>query len=462
VVNSAQALYALSPLDGRYAHQLEDLAKLCSEAALIRYRMRIEAQWLLFLATDLKVAELASLPGSVIERLRALTTHPLSDEAHTVKAHEKTTNHDVKAVEYALRDALSAAGATPAQLEFVHFACTSEDINNLAYALMLKDARDELFTPQLNAITQWLTEGASVYAEQAMMSRTHGQPATPTTLGKELANVAYRLAHAHANWQQVKPLGKINGAVGNFNAHVIAYPDIDWPTAAARFVSQLGLTYNPYTIQIEPHDWLAEYADASTRINTILIDFARDVWGYIAWGYFRQRVVAGEVGSSTMPHKVNPIDFENAEGNCGIANALWRHFSEKLPISRFQRDLTDSTVLRNVGVALGHGLLALKSLQRGCQRIEVYPEAMHADLNDNWELLAEPIQTLMRRYGIPNAYEQLKALTRGQRLSAQHLNDFIDGLAIPTAERARLKALTPATYTGLAAQLARDCKSKLP
>ena len=461
-MNDTQPLHALSPLDGRYADKLEALAALCSEAALIRYRTKIEALWLVFLATDLKLAELKNLKPQCLDRLRSIATRAEPHEAETVKKHERVTNHDVKAVEYTLREALHSAGATTAELEFVHFACTSEDINNLAYALMLKDCREQQLLPALRDVLAWLIQQAHLHAELSMMSRTHGQPATPTTLGKELANVGARLLAAIETWLAVAPLGKINGAVGNFNAHLVAYPQIDWHEASQRFVESLGLRHNPYTIQIEPHDWIAQYCDALAHINTILIDFSRDVWGYISLGYFKQRAVANEVGSSTMPHKINPIDFENAEGNAGIANALLRHFAEKLPISRFQRDLTDSTVLRNVGVALGHSVLAYKALKRGCLRLEADPLPMQSDLAANWELLAEPIQTVMRRYGVPNAYEKLKALTRGHRLSQADLHQFIDTLAIPDPERARLKMLSPANYIGLAATLARSFNPPLP
>jgi len=461
-VNDTHTLHALSPLDGRYATQVSSLAELCSEAALIRLRTKVEAEWLLFLATDLKLPELKRLKPQCLDRLRSLATRAEPQEAELVKKHERVTNHDVKAVEYTLREALQTAGATSAELEFVHFACTSEDINNLAYALMLKSCREHVLLPAIRDLLAWLVQHAHQHAELAMMSRTHGQPATPTTLGKELANVGDRLLRALERFLAVSPRGKINGAVGNFNAHLVAYPELDWASAGERFVRHLGLEHNPYTIQIEPHDWIAEYMDALARLNTILIDFSRDVWGYISLGYFKQRLVANEVGSSTMPHKINPIDFENAEGNAGVANALLRHFSEKLPISRFQRDLTDSTVLRNCGVALGHSLLAYKALKRGCQRLDADPTPMQRDLEANWELLAEPIQTVMRRYGIPNAYEKLKALTRGQRLAAADLHQFIEGLAIPDAERVRLKALTPANYLGCAAALARAFNPSLP
>jgi adenylosuccinate lyase len=450
------ALDALSPVDGRYADKCADLRPLLSEAALIRQRVRVEAEWFLFLAEGLRLPELAGLPAAVAAAARALAAGAAPGEAAAVKDEERRIAHDVKAVEYYVRHQLEAAGASPALLEFVHFACTSEDINNLAYALMLDGARRAVLLPAIDRVHAWLREHAHRYAALAMLSRTHGQPASPTTLGKELANVAARLGRARAGFAGVAALGKMNGAVGNWNAHRVAYPDIEWGAAGARFVTSLGLAWNEYTVQIEPHDWIAEYCDALARLDTILIDFARDVWGYVSLGYFRQRVVAGEVGSSTMPHKVNPIDFENGEGNLGLANALLRHFAEKLPVSRWQRDLTDSTVLRNVGVALAHVLLALKAIERGLGRLEPDPLRLAADLDANWEVLGEAVQTVMRRYGVPNAYERLKALTRGQRIDAAALREFVARLPIPAAERERLAALTPADYVGLAVELALD------
>jgi len=452
----AGALEALSPVDGRYADRCRELRALFSEAALIRHRVRVEAGWFLFLAEDLKLPELAGLKRPVLDAAASLAARAAPGEAQAVKAEESQINHDVKAVEYYVRGRLAAAGAAPAELEFVHFACTSEDINNLAYALMLAAARDSVLLPAIERIRSWLAEHARAYAAIPMLSRTHGQPASPTTLGKELGNVARRLARARAALAAVEPLGKMNGAVGNFNAHLAAYPDRDWRGATQRFVKHLGLGWNEYTVQIEPHDWIAEYCDALARVDTILIDLARDVWGYVSLGYFRQRVVAGEVGSSTMPHKVNPIDFENGEGNLGLANALLRHFADKLPVSRWQRDLTDSTVLRNVGVALGHALLAYAAIERGLGRLEPDPVRLAQDLDANWEVLGEAVQTVMRRYGVPNAYERLKALTRGQRIDAAMLREFVAGLPIPAAERTRLAALSPADYVGLAAELARD------
>ena len=450
------ALHALSPLDGRYMDKVADLRPLFSEAGLIGFRLQVEARWVLHLARVAALPELAALPQTVLQSLEGFAGPHRSADAVAVKAIEKTTNHDVKAVEYHLRHTLASAGATPAQLEFVHFACTSEDINNLAYALMMAAARREVLQPRLQRLDATLTRLAHEHAELPMLSRTHGQSASPTTLGKELANVAHRLRRASGQLAQVGILGKINGAVGNYNAHLAAYPEVDWPQVARSFVEALGLGFNSHTIQIEPHDWIAEYCDTLARSNTVLIDFAREVWGYVSLGYFRQRAVAGEVGSSTMPHKVNPIDFENAEGNLGVANALLRHFAEKLPVSRWQRDLTDSTVLRNLGVAVGHTLLALASLEKGLSRLEVDGARMAADLNDNWEVLGEAIQTVMRRYGVPDAYEQLKSLTRGQRVDAAKMRAFVEGLPLPAEVRTRMASFTPASYIGLAAQLARD------
>lgn len=452
----AASLDALSPIDGRYAPHVRELRALFSEAALIRHRVRVEAEWFRFLVVDLQLPELAQVTPAVLAEAAALASEAGPEEAHTVKATEATINHDVKAVEYYLRARLASAGATPAQLEFVHFGCTSEDINNLAYALMLSRARREVLVPALQRLRGELVERAHAQAAVPMLSRTHGQAASPTTLGKELANVAARLGRGLDALNAVEPLGKMNGAVGNWNAHLAAYPDLDWRGASARFVRALGLDWNEYTIQIEPHDWIAAYCDALARLNTILIDFSRDVWGYVSIGYFRQRAVAGEVGSSTMPHKINPIDFENAEGNLGLANALLRFFAEKLPVSRWQRDLTDSTVLRNLGPALGHALLAYKSLDKGLSRLAADPVQMATELDQNWEVLGEAIQTVMRRYGVPNAYERLKELTRGQRVDGAALRAFVATLPIPSEARARLAALTPASYLGLASALARD------
>ena len=453
---SSAALAALSPVDGRYADQCRELRALFSEAALIRHRVRVEAEWFLFLSRELALPELAGVRPAVLESAAALAAGAPADEAAAVKAEERRIVHDVKAVEYYVRARLAAAGATAAELEFVHFGCTSEDVNNLAYALMLKAARAQVLAPALGSIHAWLVAHAHEHAALAMLSRTHGQPASPTTLGKELANFAARLRRAIDAFAAVEPLGKMNGAVGNWNAHLVAYPDCDWRGACARFVARLGLGWNEYTVQIEPHDWIAAYCDALARADTVLIDFARDLWGYVSIGYFRQRVVAGEVGSSTMPHKVNPIDFENGEGNLGLANALLRHFADKLPLSRWQRDLTDSTVLRNLGVALAHALLACKSIERGLARLEPDAARLAADLDAHWEVLGEAVQTVMRRYGVPNAYERLKAVTRGQTVDAAALRSLIAELPLPAAERERLARLTPGDYVGLARELADD------
>ena len=449
-------LLALSPLDGRYAAKVDALRPIFSEYGLVRARVRVEVEWLLALAAEPGIVELAPFPADAAARLRALADGFSADDAARVKAIERTTNHDVKAVEYFIKERLEGDAALAPALEFVHFACTSEDINNLAYGLMLAEARASVLLPALDGIVASLRALAHAQAAQPMLSRTHGQTASPTTLGKELANVVARLERQRAQLAAVELTGKINGAVGNYNAHVVSYPDVDWPRFAQRFVEGLGLVFNPYTTQIEPHDCIAELGDAARRANTILVDLCRDTWGYISLGYFRQKLREGEVGSSTMPHKVNPIDFENAEGNFGIANALFGHFSEKLPISRWQRDLTDSTVLRALGTAFGHTLVALDSLAKGLGKLTVAPDRLGADLDAAWEVLAEAVQTVMRRHGLPNPYEQLKALTRGQGITADSMRAFIDGLDLPAAERDRLLALTPAGYTGLAARLAGE------
>ncbi|MBE7522561.1 MAG: adenylosuccinate lyase [Burkholderiales bacterium] len=451
------ALVALSPLDGRYAAQVEALRAHFSEFGLIRNRIRVELAWLDALASEAAIAEVPAFDEASRRAIaQALASFSTADAAR-VKAIEATTNHDVKAVEYWLKERLGQVPGVAKVLEFVHFACTSEDINNLAHALALAEARRDILLPALAALTSDLRVMAHAQAGRAMLARTHGQPATPTTLGKEIANPLARFERAGAAFERVELLGKMNGATGSYNAHVAAYPEVDWEKLAARVVASLGLAFNRYTTQIEPHDCVAEYFDALARIGTIAIDLDRDLWGYVSLGYFRQRTKAGEVGSSTMPHKVNPIDFENSEGNLGIANALARHFADKLPVSRWQRDLTDSTVLRNMGVAIGHALIGWNALRRGLAKLEVDGARLDADLDANWEVLAEPIQTVMRRYGLPEPYEQLKALTRGQRgMSRVTLHVFIDGLALPADAKARLKALTPATYTGIAAKLARD------
>jgi adenylosuccinate lyase len=450
-------LTALSPLDGRYGSKTAPLRDFFSEYALIRYRVIVEIEWLKALASEPAIAEVPAFSTAAVALLDGIADTFSVADAERVKAIEATTNHDVKAVEYFLKEKTKDNTEIAAVSEFIHFACTSEDINNLSHALMLKGARDGVLLPALEKVIARLTDLAHELAELPMLSRTHGQPASPTTVGKELANVVYRLRRVWDAIGSVELLGKINGAVGNYNAHLSAYPDLDWESFARSFVKELGLAFNPYTIQIEPHDAMAELYDAIARANTILVDLNRDVWGYVSLGYFKQKVKAGEVGSSTMPHKVNPIDFENSEGNLGLANAVLRHLAEKLPVSRWQRDLTDSTVLRNMGVGFGYSLLAYESCLRGLGKLEANPAALAADLDANWEVLAEPIQTVMRRYGVANPYEQLKALTRGKAgMTRETLHAFIDGLAIPDAEKARLKTLSPASYTGKAAELAKQ------
>jgi adenylosuccinate lyase len=449
-------LTAVSPLDGRYASKTDALRPVFSEYGLIRARIRVEVEWLIALAAEPGITELPALVPSTITALRALADGLTTDDAARVKAIERTTNHDVKAVEYFLKERLGGIAGLESALEFIHFACTSEDINNLSYALMLRESRATVMSPVLVRIASTLRALAHEHAGVPMLSRTHGQTASPTTLGKEIANTLARLERQMQQFDSIELLGKINGAVGNYNAHVASYPEVDWPVLSSRFVTSLGLMFNPYTTQIEPHDCIAELCDAQRRINTVLIDFCRDTWGYISLGYFRQAVKEGEVGSSTMPHKVNPIDFENAEGNFGIANALLGHFAEKLPISRWQRDLTDSTVLRALGTAFGHTLVALDSLDRGLGKLSVNPARLAADLDGAWEVLAEAIQTVMRRHGLPSPYEQLKALTRGQGMTEQSMRAFIATLDLPTAAKQRLLTMTPGSYTGLAQQLASD------
>ncbi len=450
------ALTALTPLDGRYRRSGDKLAPFFSEFGLIKYRVLVEVRWLKALAAEPAIAEVPPFsPATQVELDGVAAEFSLAD-AEAVKAFEKETNHDVKAVEYFLKAKLADNPEVTRVSEFIHFACTSEDINNLSHALMLRDARRDVLLPALWKIEDKLAQMAGELADLPMLSRTHGQPASPSTLGKEVANVLYRLRRGISRFQDVACLGKINGAVGNYNAHLSAYPDFDWEGFAQRFVESLGLTFNPYTIQIEPHDYMAELYDACARINTVLIDLDRDVWGYVSLGYFKQRLKEGEVGSSTMPHKVNPIDFENSEGNLGLANAVLRHLSEKLPISRWQRDLTDSTVLRNMGVALGYALIGYESLLRGLGKLEANPARLAEDLDHNWEVLAEPIQTVMRRYGLEKPYEQLKKLTRGQEgITRETLAKFILDLRIPDEAKQRLLAMTPASYTGKAAELAK-------
>ena len=449
-------LTALSPLDGRYHDKLSPLRDAFSELALIRTRVAVEIEWLKALSREPAIAEVPPFSVASAAALDALAARFSESDGQAVKSIEGKINHDVKAVEYFMRERLADNREIMKAAEFIHFACTSEDINNLAHALMLKRARDDVMLPALDRVVERLTAMAHELADAAMLARTHGQAATPTTMGKELANVAQRLARGRAGIARVGLLGKLNGAVGNYNAHLAAYPAVDWEKLARGFVEGLGLEFNPYTTQIEPHDALAELLDAYARVNAVLIDLDRDAWGYISLGYFRQKTVGVEVGSSTMPHKVNPIDFENSEGNLGLANALLRHMSDKLPVSRWQRDLTDSTVLRNLGVALGHTLLGYDACLRGLSRLHADRQRLAADLEDNWEVLAEPIQTVMRRYGITGGYEQLKDLTRGRNgVNRDTVRAFIEGLAIPDADKERLLALTPAGYIGKAAELAR-------
>ncbi len=449
------SLTAVSPVDGRYGSKTADLRPIFSEYGLIRHRILVEVRWLQALAAHPQIPEVPALSGHAINLLEAMAGQFQVEDAQRVKNIERTTNHDVKAVEYFIKERIAGNAELEAVSEFIHFACTSEDINNLAQGLMVREGRGQVLLPLMDALIAALRDLAHRHADLPMLSRTHGQPASPTTLGKEMANVVVRLRAQRERVAAVELLGKINGAVGNYNAHLSAYPDVDWPGVARAFVESLGLTWNPYTTQIEPHDYLAELFDATARFNTIVIDFCRDVWGYISLGYFRQRTVAGEVGSSTMPHKVNPIDFENAEGNLGLANAILGHLSAKLPISRWQRDLTDSTVLRNLGVGLAHTAIALESTLRGLGKLEADPVRLAADLDANWEVLAEPIQTVMRRYGVDRPYERLKELTRGQRIGREDLEAFVAGLDIPAQAKAQLRALTPATYVGNAAAQAR-------
>ena len=449
------ALTALSPLDGRYAGKVDALRPIFSEYGLIRARVKVEVEWLLALANEPGIVELKPFSDAAVARLRALADGFSVADAARVKAIEATTNHDVKAVEYLIKERLQDDPELGPALEFVHFACTSEDINNLSYALMLSQARQDVLLPKIDALIQKLRAMAHEHAALPMLSRTHGQTASPTTVGKELANVVARLQRQGEVLAGLPMPGKINGAVGNYNAHVAAYPDIEWPAFSRHFVESLGLDWQPYTTQIEPHDGVAELCDVAKRIDTIAIDLCRDTWGYISQGYFKQAVKAGEVGSSTMPHKVNPIDFENAEGNFGIASALFEHFAAKLPISRWQRDLTDSTVLRALGTAFGHMLIGFDALQRGLGKLSANPERLAADLDASWEVLAEAVQTVMRRHGLPNPYEQLKALTRGQGITGASMRAFIEGLDLPADAKQRLLAMTPGRYTGLAEQLAR-------
>jgi adenylosuccinate lyase len=453
---SSHALTALSPLDGRYASKVETLRPIFSEFGLMHRRVHVEIEWLLALAADPGIVELPAFSPAQIEKLKGIAADFSVDDGARIKTIEATTNHDVKAVEYFIKERIGNDASLAQAKEFVHFACTSEDINNLSYALMLRDARNDVLLPAIDGIIAKLRELAHANANLPMLSRTHGQTASPSTLGKELANVVARLERQRKQLVALEVPGKINGAVGNYNAHAITYPELDWRGFSQRFVESLGLDYNAYTTQIEPHDGVAEYCDVVRRANIILIDLARDIWGYISLGYFKQSLKAGEVGSSTMPHKVNPIDFENAEGNFGLANALLGHFAEKLPISRWQRDLTDSTVLRALGTAFGHTLVALESLKKGLGKLTVNADRLAADLDASWEVLAEAVQTVMRRYGLPEPYEQLKALTRGQGITKDSMRTFITGLDLPADAKQRLLDLTPGGYIGLAEPLARD------
>ncbi|MCL4758777.1 MAG: adenylosuccinate lyase [Rhodocyclaceae bacterium] len=452
---SVSSLTALSPLDGRYEGKVARLREHFSEYGLIRNRVRVEVEWLKALAADAALAEIAPFSDATVAELDAVVAAFGPGDAAAVKAIEATTNHDVKAMEYWLKERLATNAEVMRVSEFIHFGCTSEDINNTSHALMLREGRDTVLLPALDAVIDRFRALAHEHADLPMLSRTHGQPASPTTLGKEMANIAARLTRGRKAIAGVDLGAKFNGAVGNYNAHLSAWPQFDWEGFNRRFVESLGLAFNPYTIQIEPHDAMAELFDAMARTGTMLIDACRDLWMYISLGYFKQKLKEGEVGSSTMPHKVNPIDFENAEGNLGIANAVLRHFSEKLPISRMQRDLTDSTVLRNMGVGFGHLVLALDSCQRGLGKLEADPVRLAADLDPAWEVLAEPVQTVMRRFGIANPYEQLKAMTRGKAITRDALHDFVRSLPIPQSERERLLAMTPASYVGKAAELAR-------
>lgn len=449
------ALTAISPVDGRYGSKIQALRSIFSEYGLIRFRVLVEVRWLQQLARHDGIPEVPAFSHATQQRLNRIVDDFSLADAQRIKDIERTTNHDVKAVEYFLKEKTAGNEELDAVSEFIHFACTSEDINNLSHGLMLKAGRDEVLVPQLQKLVEAIAGLAHCYADMPMLSRTHGQTASPTTLGKEMANVAARLRRQLEQIGKVSLLGKINGAVGNYNAHLSAYPELDWETNARQFVESLGLEWNPYTTQIEPHDYIAELFDALARFNTILIDFNRDVWGYISLGYFRQKTVAGEIGSSTMPHKVNPIDFENSEGNLGLANAILHHLSSKLPVSRWQRDLTDSTVLRNLGVGLAHGLIAYEAALKGIGKLEISEARLADDLDHAWEVLAEPIQTVMRRYRIEQPYEKLKALTRGKAITRETLLAFIETLEIPEQEKVRLRALSPASYIGNAAQQAR-------
>ncbi|PHM63734.1 adenylosuccinate lyase [Xenorhabdus ishibashii] len=452
------SLTAVSPIDGRYGDKVSALRTIFSEFGLLKFRVQVEVRWLQKLAATTEIKEVPAFDANANAYLDEIIVNFNEQDALRIKEIERTTNHDVKAVEYFLKEKVAHIPALHQVAEFIHFACTSEDINNLSHALMLKTAREEVLLPQWRQIIDTMTRMAHDYRDLPLLSRTHGQPATPSTVGKEFANVAYRMKRQFRQLEQVEILGKINGAVGNYNAHLSAYPQVDWHQFSESFVTSLGIQWNPYTTQIEPHDYIAELFDCVARFNTILIDFDRDIWGYIALNHFKQKTIAGEIGSSTMPHKVNPIDFENSEGNLGLANAVLGHLASKLPISRWQRDLTDSTVLRNLGVGLGYALIAYQSTMKGLNKLEVNEPNLLSELDNNWEVLAEPIQTVMRRYGIEKPYEKLKELTRGKRVDAEGMKTFIDGLELPETEKERLKSMTPANYIGYATSLVDQLK----
>ena len=448
------ALTALSPIDGRYQDKAAALRPIFSEFGLLKFRVTVEVRWLQKLASHAQINEVPAFSEKANDYLNQIVENFSIEDANRIKTIERTTNHDVKAVEYFLKEKCEALPELQKINEFIHFACTSEDINNTSHALMLKTAREEVLLPEWKKVINAVVELANRYKDIPLLSRTHGQPASPTTIGKEMANVAYRLKRQYKQLENLEILAKINGAVGNYNAHLSAYPDVDWHAFSQEFITQsLGVTWNPYTTQIEPHDYIAEFFDCVARFNTIVIDFDRDMWGYIALNHFKQRTIAGEIGSSTMPHKVNPIDFENSEGNLGLANAVMNHLGQKLPISRWQRDLTDSTVLRNLGVGLGYALIAYAATLKGISKLEVNEQHLRDELDQNWEVLAEPIQTVMRRYGIEKPYEKLKELTRGKRVDGEAMRQFIDGLELPQVEKERLKQMTPATYIGYAVEL---------
>ena len=452
------SLTAVSPIDGRYGDKVSALRTIFSEFGLLKFRVQVEVRWLQKLAATAQIKEVPSFDADAIAYLDEIVANFSENDAMRIKEIERTTNHDVKAVEYFLKEKVAHIPALHAVSEFIHFACTSEDINNLSHALMLKTAREDVLLPQWRQIIDKVKAMAHEYRELPLLSRTHGQPATPSTIGKEFANVAYRLERQYRQLEQVEILGKINGAVGNYNAHIAAYPEVNWHEFSETFVTSLGIKWNPFTTQIEPHDYIAELFDCVARFNTIVLDFDRDIWGYVALNHFKQKTIAGEIGSSTMPHKVNPIDFENSEGNLGLSNAVLGHLASKLPISRWQRDLTDSTVLRNLGVGLGYALIAYQSTMKGLNKLEVNEQHLLDELDQNWEVLAEPIQTVMRRYGIEKPYEKLKELTRGKRVTAEGMKQFIDGLALPESEKERLKAMTPANYIGYAVSFIDEIK----